>query len=213
MNPLTTYIEDPSTGEPPPRPAYDISKIDQAKVWMIYAAFGGDIEKTAISSKTPAAVVKALEHDFNWPVKLKRLKTGAGESEAERVANRAVSYLQAQRMREVIEKSLQLLEDEDALVRALVKLKFLPNGDVIGGVEVSPKAILDLAKALESVHSACYRALGDKIPAQADPVDKDTRGGNSMNTVRDVLGILHDMSKATSKPVPTVPAIPVHASP
>lgn len=165
---------------------------------MLYAAFSGDIEKAAIASKVPAPVIRSLEHDFNWVQKLKRLKTGAGESEAEKVANRAVSYLQAQRMREVIEKSLQLLEDEEALVRALVKFKMIPNSDVIGSIEVSPKAILDLAKALESVHSACYRALGDRVPVAADVVKDSNTSPNSVTNVRDVIEVLASMKRATA---------------
>jgi len=98
-NPLTEYIE------APPRPSYDVSKVDQARAWMIYCGFSGGIEKTSISSKVPAAVIRSLEHDYNWPVKLSRLKRGAGESEAEKTANRAVSYLQAQRMRDITQKA------------------------------------------------------------------------------------------------------------
>lgn len=201
-NPLTEYIEDPADGEVPPRPSYDISKVDQARAWMIYCGFSGDIEKTSISSKVPAAVIRSLEHDYNWPVKLARLKRGAGESEAEKTANRAVSYLQAQRMREIIEKSLEMLENEEALVKALVRFKFAKEGE-IESVEFTPKHVLDLAKALESVHSACYRALGDKIPAQADPVNAETKN-NSISTVRDVIGVLQDMQRAAKAEVPVI---------
>lgn len=175
------------------------SKTDQARVWMCYAGFGGDLEKTAMAAQVPLAVVRALEHDFNWIVKLKKLKTGAGAPEAEKLANRAVSYIQARRLREIVERAINLVEDEEALLRAMLKFHLTKEGDV-DRVEVNSKALLDLAKAMESAHSACYRALGDKVPAQADPVESREKGGNSLTTVRDVLNVLEDMRQKTLSP-------------
>lgn len=166
---------------------------------MCYAGFGGDLEKTSMAAQVPLAVVRALEHDFNWVVKLKKLKTGAGAPEAEKLANRAVSYIQARRLREIVERALNLVEDEEALLRAMLKFHLTKEGDV-DRVEVNSKALLDLAKAMESAHSACYRALGDKVPAQADPVDSREKGGNSLTTVRDVLNVLDDMRQKTLSP-------------
>lgn len=183
-----------TTVEPAP-----YSKTDQARVWMCYAGFSGDLEKTAMAAQVPLTVVRALEHDFNWVAKLKKLKTGAGAPEAEKLANRAVSYIQARRMRDIVERALNLVEDEEALLRAVLKFKLSKEGDV-EQIEVSPKALLDLAKALEAAHSACYRALGDKVPAQADPVESRERSGNSLTTVRDVLNVLDSMRQKTLSP-------------
>ena len=72
------------------RPYGRTEGVDQAKVWLCYASFCGDVEKASISSKTPLAVVRSLEHDFNWPDKLKRLRSGTGVSETEKTVNRAV---------------------------------------------------------------------------------------------------------------------------
>ena len=50
-NPLDTWIEDPSTTPVPKRPPkVALETVDQARAWMCYAAFSGDIEKTAIAS-------------------------------------------------------------------------------------------------------------------------------------------------------------------
>jgi hypothetical protein len=50
-NPLDTWIEDPSTTPAPKRPSkVALETVDQARAWMCYAAFSGDIEKTAIAS-------------------------------------------------------------------------------------------------------------------------------------------------------------------
>lgn len=168
---------------------------------MCYAAFSGDVEKTSISSKVPAAIILALEHDFDWPTKLKRLKSGAGVSDAEKTANRAVNYLQAQRMRDILERSIQLLEDEEALVKALLKFKFTKEGEV-ESVEVNPKAVLDLTKALETAQNMSYRALGDKLPTQADTVNEKDKGtGGNLNSVRDVLNALQEMQRVTQTPI------------
>ena len=197
LNPLDTWIEDPSTTPVPKRPPkVALETVDQARAWMCYAAFSGDLEKTAIASKVPLSAIEALEHDFNWPAKLKRLKTGAGESDAERVANRAINYLQAQRMREVMERTLKLVEDPEELIKVLVKFKFAEEGDLTK-IDVNPKAILDLSKALETVQNMSYRALGDKIPTAAETVNSGDRGTSaaSVVSVRSVLSALTEMQE------------------
>lgn len=210
-NPLDTWIEDPSTTPAPKRPSkVALETVDQARAWMCYAAFSGDIEKTAIASKVPLSAIQALEHDFNWPAKLKRLKTGAGESDAERVANRAINYLQAQRMREVMERTLKLVEDPEELIKVLVKFKFAEEGDLTK-IDVNPKAILDLSKALETVQNMSYRALGDKVPSFAETVkasDKGVGGSTNVANVRQVLSMLTEMhdSRVANITVPPAPA-------
>jgi hypothetical protein len=171
-----------------------LEKVDQARAWMCYAAFSGDVEKAALASKVSATAVRALEHDFGWAAKLKRLKTGAGESDAERVANRAVNYLQAQRMRDVLDKALRLLDDEEELVKALVKFKFSQDGDV-EKIEVNPKAILDLAKALEAAQNMSYRALGDRLATTAQGVDGSEKGGTTAAGVANVRGVIEALSE------------------
>ena len=194
-NPLTTYIEDPPAGAPPARSRIALESVDQARAWMCYAAFGGDTEKASIASKVPLSALLTLEHDFNWPAKLKRLKTGAGESEAERVANRAVNYLQAQRMRDVLERALRLIESPDELLQALVKAKIAPGDGSIERIDVNPKAVLDLSKALETVQNMSYRALGDRVPVAADvTTDRDgTIGHANVSSVRTVITMLNEM--------------------
>ena len=193
-NPFKHYIEDPMNGERPVT-MFDLTKVDQARAWMVYAAFDGDEEKAAIASKVPVEAVRALAHDYNWAAKLKRLKTGSGEPEAERIANRAVNYVQAQRMRTILEKSIELLEDEEQLLRALLKYKLTKEGDV-ESIEVSPKAVLELTKALEVVQNMSYRALGDKMPAKADDTEGKAAGAQgSVANVRKVINILVNMQE------------------
>jgi len=172
---------------------------------MCYCSFAGDLEKTSISAKVPIAVLQSLEHDFDWVAKLRKLKSGAGVSDAERTANRAVNYLQAQRMRDVLERSLRLIEDEEQLLKLMLKFKFSREGE-IEHVEVNPKAILDLTKALESAQNMSYRALGDKLPAAADVVNENDKGvAGSMTSVRDVIAALAEYSRPVAK-VETAPA-------
>jgi hypothetical protein len=199
-NPFEQYIEDPAGGNRPVT-KFDLTKVDQARAWMVYAAFDGDEEKAAISSKVPVQAIKALAHDYNWAAKLKRLKTGSGEPEAERIANRAVNYVQAQRMRTILEKSVELLEDEEQLLRVLIKYKLTKEGDV-ESIEVNPKAVLELTKALEVVQNMSYRALGDKLPTKADDVEGKNAGTEgSVANVRKVINILVNMQdRATSAP-------------
>ena len=171
---------------------------------MCYASFSGDVEKAAIASKVPSEIIRALEHDFDWVTKLRRLKSGAGVSDAEKTANRAVNYLQAQRLRDVLEESLRLLENPEELTKMLVQFKYTREGDV-DCVTVNPKALLDLTKALESVQNMSYRALGDKLPASADVVNEKDKGvASTVSSVRDVIAALQDFA---AKPAPVVEVV------
>ena len=178
-----------------------LEKVDQARAWMCYAAFSGDVEKTALAAKVSATAVRALEHDFRWAEKLKRLKTGAGESDAERVANRAVNYIQAQRMRDVLDRALRLLDSEEELMKAMVRFKFARDGDV-EKIEINPKAILDLAKALEAAQNMSYRALGDRVATTAQGVDGTEKGSTlaaGVANVRSVIDALADLRDQASR--------------
>jgi len=178
---------------------------------MCYAAFAGDVEKAAISAKVPATIIRSLEHDFDWVTKLRRLKSGAGVSDAEKTANRAVNYLQAQRMRDILERSLVLFEDEEQLIKALVRFKFAREGEV-EHVETNPKAVLDLTKALEVAQNMSYRALGDKLPTQADTVNEKDKGvAGSVSSVRDVIAALQEFARSPSPQI--VETVSADASP
>jgi len=162
---------------------------------MCYVGFGGDVEKTAIASHIPAKIVRSLEHDFDWEIKLKRMRNGGGDDDVERVANRAVNYLQAQRMRDVLETTLTLISgDREELVRLVSKVHVLKDGSV-DYVEVSPKAVLELTKALESVHNMLYRALGDKVATAAEAVAKaEGAGATSAGNLDNVRNIIESLS-------------------
>lgn len=182
----------------------DTAHIDQARAWMCYASFSGDVDKAAIASKVPADIIRSLEHDFDWVSKLKKLKSGAGVSDAEKTANRAVNYLQAQRLRDVLEESLRMLESPEELVKALVKFKYTKEGEV-EYVESTAKTLLDLTKALESVQNMSYRALGDKLPTQADTVNEKDKGvASSVASVRDVISALQDFAAKPHVPATVV---------
>jgi len=157
-----------------------------------------------MSAQVPAATIRSLEHDFDWPTKLKRFRSGGAPTEVEKLANRALSYQQAQRMRSVVEESLRLMESPEELVKQLVQFKYTREGEITE-ITATAKAVFDLAKAMELCHNMCYRALGDKLPAQADTVtdeDKGVKGG--LSTVRGVLGALSDLAEAAKEKRNTV---------
>ena len=100
-------------------------------------------------------------------------------------------------MRDILERSMELLEDEEGLLRALVQVKLTRDGDV-DSVNVNPKAVLELTKSLEVVQNMSYRALGDKVAAQAEGVDGQPAGAaGRVQAVRDVIGVLTEMQMTT----------------
>jgi hypothetical protein len=131
------------------------NNLDCAKVFEAFIAFSGDETRTAIACELEVEEVHALAIAENWASRLKNWNELAnGDAKAVQIQiNRAVSFIQGQRLRSVIDKLIQKLNEltpEELMVKLTAE-----NG------ELRTRPIADLTKAAEAANLICSRALGD----------------------------------------------------
>jgi len=146
--------------------ALALARINQARVYTIWFGLGGNSALVARATGLSPNVIDALAHDYHWH-QIAGGKLGLDDKKTEREINRVVSYVQGDRLAKVLDKALDLFEDETRLRNAVHTTT--EDGREI----VTAKPLVELAKALETAHSIKYRALGDKIAEQADTVSGD----------------------------------------
>lgn len=151
-------------------------RIDRENAFLLYAAFCGDLERTAHALNVRPMDVLRMADDEKWNDKLRgilELKKSGKPGDIERAINRALNFVQAHRMRMVIERVLKRLTDMDLdeLEQYLLQGKVSKDGDVER--KLSTRAIADLASALEKCHAMTYAALNDSAPERVKRNDRE----------------------------------------
>lgn len=160
-------------------------RIDVAQVFLCYMATIGDVEKTALALELDPAFVTWLANQEGWSDKVRRLtvmsKSGK-PGDFERAQNRALNYIQAHRVRTLIDRVLVELvkEDPDRLAERFKSIdrSGKPNG-------ISARFFADITAALDKVHQLSYYALGDSVGERLDRA-KDGDGA-SVNDIHVAL--------------------------
>lgn len=135
------------------------------QLFMLYVYFGGNAARVSVVSRVPKERIESLAHDNNWKDKangLARLDTDEGK-EAEREVNRVSNYVVAQRLGGVFDNIINDLSADPEFARA-----FCTETDEDGTKHFSTKSLVELAKGIQILADVKYRALGDKLAAQAD---------------------------------------------
>jgi hypothetical protein len=141
--------------------------IDRENAFLLYATFCGDVVKTAHALNVPPVAVLRVVDEDGWTEKLKgiiELKNSGKPGDLERGINRALNFVQAHRMRLIVERAIRAFtnlseqEFKDQLTTTGA-YKNKEGAPII--VRTSTRSIADLASALEKVHSMSYAALGD----------------------------------------------------
>lgn len=158
-----------------------VAHIDRENAFLLYATFTGDLERTAHALGVRASDVLLVATEEKWNEKLRGildLKKSGRPGDIERCVNRALNFVQAHRMRMIIErvvKRLTGMTDEE-----LEQYMFTEN--TLGTDKVprtykklSTRALADLASAIEKCHSMSYMALNDS--AQERVRRNDESGG------------------------------------
>jgi hypothetical protein len=153
--------------------------LDVAKIFSTYVAFLGDVEKTAAALDIEAHVVKNLAAAENWKARVKQwTELASGDPrEVQIQVNRAVSFVQAHRLRAVIDKlvgKLHAMTPDELIETLTVQTKH--------GEEMKTRAITDLTKAAESCQLMCARALGD-TDAERPKEEGNSKGSSIMLSV------------------------------
>lgn len=151
------------------------NELDVSKVFQTYIAFSGDVDKTAIALNEDREIILQLASAENWPAKVKQWNTlHTGDPKDVQIQiNRAINYVQAHRLRSVVDRVIQHLgggSDKELVDRLTVVTKH--------GAEFKSRILTDLVKAAESCQLMTQRALGDT--AAERPEDGPERKGSDI---------------------------------
>jgi len=143
--------------------------IDRENAFMLYAAFTGDLERTAAALGVRPMDVLRVAQEEEWNEKLKPildLKKSSKPGDIERAINRALNFVQAHRLRMVIERVIRRLTGMSA--EELESYLFTSSTKAGGEIaKLSTRALADLASAVEKCHAMTYQALNDSMPERA----------------------------------------------
>lgn len=163
------------------------NELDVAKIFLTYTAFQGDAAKTAVTLDMAIEDVKSLAVSEDWNSKLESLNKLSGDSKEVQVQlNRAVNYVQAHRVRSILDRVISQLSLSTG--EELVDLLTVSGGEG-RSAELKTRALTDLVKAIETAQLMTQRALGDTA-AERVPED-DNKPGSAI-----ALQVLRAMNAA-----------------
>lgn len=176
------------------------ANVNPNALFMLWQHLGGDDKRTAAAAGVDVRIVVALAHDFHWR-DLAQGRLGLKDEKLEKEVNRAHNYVQSQRIRKVIDKTLEELESDPTTLRAA-----LISVDEEGNRKFSAKPLVELAKAAEAVHNMAYRALGDKVANDADTTDAPD-SEKIRNLSLTINALVTKASDAITNPVKTASSV------
>lgn len=142
--------------------------VDRKQAFLLYAALCGSVEQTAAALNVSVVTMQRVVDEENWAERIKSivdLKKSSRPGDVERAVNRALSFVQAHRMRLFIERLIQKLTNmSDAEINDYIFSAEVPHGRgnpkaIVAKLNTRPVA--DLVAALEKCHAALYMSLGD----------------------------------------------------
>lgn len=158
-------------------------RADVSQIFLLFTLLIGDADKTAAALDLDPAFVQWLATQEGWHEKVRKLtvmsKTGK-PGDFERAQNRALNYIQAHRVRMLMDRVLVELTEtpKDMLAERFKSLdrSGKPNG-------ISAKFFADITAAMDKVHHLSYNALGDSVGERLDRAkDNDNASVNDIHT-------------------------------
>lgn len=163
-------------------------ELDVSKIFLAYLVAAGDaVRASQIAQCRPEDVLYLARVEL-WDSKLAEQAVVKGSSPAEsrertRELNRATNYVQALRLREMVDRTIKwCYEDEKNILNFAIEI------DKQGKKIFSTKPILELTKAAEVAQTLLYRALGDVIPKDGGTVGS----GNSLKDLHRLMTTMQD---------------------
>jgi hypothetical protein len=149
--------------------------LDVAQIFQTFIAFGGDVTRTAVATSIDRKVVEQLAKSENWADKIREWMTlREGDPRDTQIQiNRAVNYVQAHRLRSVLDMMVTHLSKmtPDQLETLLTKTSKSAS-------EFSARPLADITKAVESCQLMTQRALGDTLGER--PISEGKEGGSDI---------------------------------
>lgn len=167
------------------------NQVNVVRVFLIYSAFVGDIEKTAAALNLDPAFVAKLAADEGWNRQLEKvvlMSKGGRPGDFERAQNRALSFVQAHQTSELINR---VLEQFQGMTNEEV-LEAIASVAKDGSRHVSARFFADLTAALEKCHSMKYAALGDTAGERVKREDGQSDEMNATALHLAVMGALNN---------------------
>jgi hypothetical protein len=156
----------------------DKSKFDVSQIFLVFMSLVGDVSKTAAALNLDPLIVQTLADEEGWTEKVRRISVmskGGKPGDFERAQNRALNFVQAHRMRLIVDAMLQVF---DGLTTEEV-LAHMTMVDKTGSGHISARFMADLSSASEKVHALSYAALGDTVKER---VEREEGDDGEMNT-------------------------------
>jgi hypothetical protein len=159
-----------------------VAHIDRENAFLLYATFTGDLERTAHALNIRACDVLLMADEEKWNEKLKpilELKKSTKPGDVERAINRALNFVQAHRMRMVIERvvfRLYNMKPDEMEEYLFAQSSIGKDGKEYVYKKLTTRSLADLASAIEKCHAMSYMALNDSAPERgrrkddSDPV-------------------------------------------
>lgn len=137
------------------------NRIDVSQCFLVFMSVCGDTERTALALDLDPKIVQELATKEGWSDKIKRislLSKSEKPGDFERATNRCLNFVQAHRVRLVLDKVIEKFHglDADETLEMLTTRRE-------GQISYSARFLGDLTAALEKVHFLSYAALGDSI--------------------------------------------------
>ena len=174
--------------------------LDVSQVFQTFITFGGDVERTALAVGMQPVDVRNLAAQERWADKLSlwnEFQTG-DKKDLQIQINRAVNYVQAHRMRSIIDKIITELSAKDGkgLIELLTEVH---NGEKSSSEKFSARAITDLVKGAEACQLMTQRALGDSNAAGS--------GENSTDGSSIAISVMRAMAAADQLGIDSVAVV------
>jgi len=145
--------------------------LDAEQIFQLYCSFTGDIQRTAHAAGVTPQAVAELAEENKWAARLSAifdLKKSGKPGDLEKCLSRAINFVQAHRMRIVLERLIAKLYEKtpDELLEECTTVQLDKDGNELKRT-LSMRPLSDLCAALEKVHALTYLALVDTVTERA----------------------------------------------
>jgi len=147
------------------------ANIDREQAFLVFATMCGDIVRSAAALGVPEAAVLKMAEEEGWHSKLGpilALKRSSRPGSVERACNRALNFVQAHRMRLIVQRAIQRMTgmNEVEFDSYLLSETTSKGGEVTR--KLTTRALADLSAAMDKCHAMTYAALNDTTQGRAN---------------------------------------------
>lgn len=160
--------------------------LDRENAFLLYAQYAGDVLRTAEALKADPVTILRVADEEDWAARLEpiiKLRKSTSPAEVERGLNRITNFIQAYKMRMVIERQLSRLfsmSDDELMAWCMSEVVTThKDGSTTTEKKLHTRPFADLASAMEKVHELTYLALNDTTPERNQRAKKDEVQGPS----------------------------------